>query len=78
MTGSQALDRSTPTRYLHNLYGLYALQKNADIRVDVIYDRQKLDEWTWNTFRYSDNTTVSLRPNQNVTFVGVRYVYRFK
>jgi len=61
-----------------NVYGLYALQKNADIRVDVIYDKQKLDEWTWNTFVYSDNTTVTLKPDQNVTFVGVRYIYRFK
>jgi len=61
-----------------NVYGLYALQKNADVRVDVIYDKQKLDEWTWNTFVYSDNTTVTLKPDQNVTFVGVRYIYRFK
>jgi hypothetical protein len=29
-------------------------------------------------FVYSDNTTVGLNPNQNVTFVGVRYIYRWQ
>jgi len=47
-----------------------------------LHDRQKLNEWTWGfngvPFLYSDNTTVGLNPNQNVTFVGVRYVYRWQ
>jgi hypothetical protein len=64
------------------LFGKYALQKNADIRVDLVHDRQRLNEWTWGSngvpFLYSDNTTVSLNPNQNVTFVGVRYIYRWQ
>lgn len=64
------------------LFGKYALQKNADIRVDVVHDRQKLNEWTWGSngvpFAYSDNTTVSLNPDQNVTFVSVSYTYRWR
>ena len=64
------------------LFGKYALQKNADIRVDLVHDRQRLNEWTWGyngvPFLYSDNTTVNLNPNQNVTFVGVRYIYRWQ
>jgi predicted porin len=64
------------------LFGKYVLQKNADIRVDLVHDRQKLNEWTWGfngvPFLYSDNTTVGLNPNQNVTFVGVRYIYRWQ
>ena len=64
------------------LFGKYALEKNADIRVDLVHDRQKLNEWTWGfngvPFAYSDNTTVGLNPNQNVTFVSVRYTYKWK
>jgi hypothetical protein len=64
------------------LFGKYALQKNADVRVEVIHDRSKLNEWTWGyngvPFVYSDNTTVSLNPNQNVTFVSVVYSYRWR
>jgi MtrB/PioB family decaheme-associated outer membrane protein len=64
------------------LYGKYALQKNADIRVDVVHDRARLNEWQWGyngvPFVYSDNTTVSLNPNQNVTFVSVVYSYRWR
>jgi hypothetical protein len=29
-------------------------------------------------FLYSDNTTVTLQPDQKVTFIGVTYAYRFR
>lgn len=64
------------------LFGKYALEKNADIRVDLVHQRAKLDEWSWGyngtSFVYSDNTTVSMQPNQNVTFVGATYIYKLK
>jgi hypothetical protein len=59
-----------------------ALQKNSDVKVEVVHDRTKLDEWTWGwngvPFLYSDNTTVNLQPEQNVTFVSVVYQYRWR
>lgn len=64
------------------VYGKYALQKNAEIRMDVVHDRAKLDEWSWGyngvAFAYSDNTTLSLLPNQNVTYVSLIYTLRFR
>jgi len=64
------------------LYGSYAVQKNGVVSLEVIHDRTKLDEWQWGyngiPFLYSDNTTVNLKPDQNVTFVSVFYTYRFK
>ena len=64
------------------LYGKYDFTKASALRVDVVYDRQNLDEWTWGAdgvpFLYSDNTTVSLQPRQRVTFVGASWVYRFR
>ncbi len=64
------------------LYGKYALKENADIRVDLMHQRVKFDEWTWSNngipFAYSDNTTVTMQPNQKVTFLGASYVYKFR
>jgi hypothetical protein len=64
------------------LYGKYAVDKNSDIRVDALFQHTKLDEWTWGyngvPFAYSDNTTVSLQPNQSATFIGATYIYRLK
>ncbi|MGC2047950.1 MAG: MtrB/PioB family outer membrane beta-barrel protein, partial [Gallionella sp.] len=63
------------------LFGKYALEKYADIRVDLIHQRTNLNEWTWENngvpFAYSDNTTVSMDPNQYVTFIGATYNYKF-
>jgi len=65
-----------------NLYGKYALSSSADVRVDLVRQDAKFNEWTWDyagvPFAYSDNTTLTMRPNQNVTYLGVRYVYKFR
>ena len=60
-----------------NVFLKYAVQKNAGIRVDYIYDRFKTDDWTWTTWTYTDGTTLTQDPEQKVTFVGVSYYYRF-
>jgi len=64
------------------MFGEYALQKNSAIRLDFIYDHSKLDEWTWGyngvPFVYNDNTTISAKQTQNVTFLGASYIYKFK
>jgi len=64
------------------LFGTYALEKNTDIRVDLAHQSAKFDEWSWGyngiPFAYSDNTTVSMQQNQNVTFLGARYIYKFR
>ncbi|MDD2924293.1 MtrB/PioB family decaheme-associated outer membrane protein [Rhodoferax sp.] len=64
-----------------NLYGKYALRKNADIRFSLIHQRAELREWSWTNngraFVYQDNTTVGMNPDQSVTFLGVSYIYKF-
>jgi MtrB/PioB family decaheme-associated outer membrane protein len=64
------------------LFGEYAVQKNSYIRLDLVHQRSKLDEWTWGyngtPYRFSDNTTVTAKETQTVTFAGVSYVYKFK
>jgi MtrB/PioB family decaheme-associated outer membrane protein len=63
-------------------FGKYALQKNADISVNLVQQMVQFDEWTWANngipFTYSDNSSVSMQQNQNVTFLGASYVYKFR
>jgi len=71
------------------LFAAYAMQKNADLRFDLIHERYKTDDWTWSLlppagripFTYgttTDGTTVTLNPKQSSTFAGIRYIYRFE
>jgi hypothetical protein len=69
-----------------NLYGLYALEKNSELRFDYIYERWQTDDWSWlfangTPFTYgttTDGTQVVMAPRQTSNFVGVRYIYRFQ
>ncbi len=67
---------------LISVFGLYALDKRSDIKLDVAYQKTKYQDWVWGTdstpFVYADNTTVKQLVDQNVTFVGVTYVYKFR
>jgi hypothetical protein len=67
---------------LLKFYGKVALDKKSDLRFDLIQQWARFNDWTWGyngvLFAYSDNSTVTLPPTQNVTFVGVRYIYRFR
>ena len=70
------------------LYAQYAVQKNADLRINLIHERWSTDDWSWMMFPASgatpwaygtttDGTTVSANAKQDSTFVGIRYIYRF-
>jgi MtrB/PioB family decaheme-associated outer membrane protein len=63
------------------LFGDLTLDRRSRVRVELVHDRSRLDEWTWGyngvPFVYSDNTTVGLKPNQRVTFVSATYAYRW-
>ena len=63
-------------------FGQYALQKNANIRVDLVHQSVQFDEWTWGynrtPFAYSDNTSVSMQQNQSVNYLGASYIYKFR
>ena len=60
------------------VFGKYALRKNAEVRLDYIYDRFKTDDWTWTSFTFLDGTTLTQEPLQKVNFIGVSYYYRFQ
>jgi MtrB/PioB family decaheme-associated outer membrane protein len=65
-----------------NMFAKYALDKSADIKVSVAHQRYYSNEWYWNNagtnFFFSDGTTVTQKDQQNVTFVGAAYIYKFQ
>jgi MtrB/PioB family decaheme-associated outer membrane protein len=64
------------------VFGNYTVAKGSDIRVDLLHQRATLDEWVWGyngvPWTYSDNTTVTQKMTQNMTFIGARYIYKFR
>lgn len=73
------------------LFAEYALNKNADLRVDLIHEDWRTDDWTWffadgSPFTYgaatgnaaSDGSRVVADPEQKSTFIGLRYIVRFQ
>ncbi len=64
------------------LYASYALQNKASVRLDLVHQRTSSNDWAWGyngvPVTYSDGATVSQKPEQNVSFVGVTYIYPLK
>lgn len=62
-------------------FGKYLLDKTSDLHFNLIHQRVKFTEWQWGNngvpFVYADNTSVTMRPEQSLTFVGVTYVRKF-
>jgi len=67
------------TRY--GAYAKYGFNKHADLRFDLMRIVSRLEEWSWGyngvPWVYSDGTTVSIQPHQQVTFAAARFVYKF-
>ena len=64
------------------VYGQYMINKTSDIRLDVVYQKAKYNDWVWGSetapFTYADNTIVKQQVDQSVTLVAVTYIYRFR
>ena len=63
------------------VYGQYMINKTSDIRLDVMYQKAKYNDWVWGSesapFTYADNI-VKQQVDQSVTLVAVTYIYRFR
>lgn len=70
------------------LYSEFTVQKNGSVRVTVMQERWRTDDWSWYMFPASgrtpwamsvanDGTTVLSSGKEYSNFVGARYTYRF-
>lgn len=59
------------------LFGQYAIQKNAGLRLDYVYDRFSTNDWSWRTWTYTDGTRLSQDPTQEINFVGISGYYKW-
>jgi len=64
------------------LFGKYMLAKNSTLRLDALYQRTKYNDWSYEysgvPFAFGDNTTASIQQEQNVTYIGVSYIYAWR
>ena len=56
------------------LFADYALEKKSSVRIDLIHQRASVNDWA--PLVYSDNSTVTQNQDQNVSYVGVTYIYQ--
>ena len=64
------------------LFGLFTLDKNSAIRVDLMHQKSTYNDWAWSynglPYRFSDGSTVSQNDDQGLSVIGVTYVYQMK
>lgn len=84
--GSSALPNIKNQITTLKLFGIYALDKRSDLRIDLIHERWKTNDWSWliadgSAFTYgttTDGTQVLANPKQTSNFIGARYIYKFQ
>ncbi|MGE5492473.1 MAG: MtrB/PioB family decaheme-associated outer membrane protein [Actinomycetota bacterium] len=59
------------------LFGSYPLAKATTVRLDYVYDVRKMDNYTWSGWRYSDGTTVFVKPEQTTQLIGLTLIQAF-
>jgi len=60
------------------LFASYAVQKNAGVRLDYVFDRWSSNDWTWTTWSYADGTRLFQSSPQKVNFIGISGYYRWQ
>lgn len=59
------------------LFAEHTLRKGTRLRVDYIYDRRKIDDYTWSNWVYADGTRVYVKPEQTTQIVGLSLTQAF-
>lgn len=66
------------------LFGRYALDRDSNVRLDLVLDHRKTNDWTWNgtgssgAYIYTDGSWIYQDPNQKIHFVGLTYNFAFR
>lgn len=68
------------TKYTQNalkLFGVVPVDEATKVRVEYIYDRRRMDDYTWRNWVYSDGTRVDVEPRQTTHIFGVSLQHSF-
>jgi hypothetical protein len=65
------------TRSVTKLTATYAMQKNTGVKLQYIHDRFSTNDWTWDTWTYSDGTRILPNSQQKVDFIAATVYYNF-
>jgi hypothetical protein len=64
-------------------FGRRTLDKDSYVRLDLVIDHRKTNDWTWNgagssgAYLYTDGSWVYQDPNQKIHFIGLTYNFAF-
>jgi len=64
-------------RSVLKLSAKYALLKNSGVRFQYIHDHFSTNDWTWDTWTYSDGTRILSNSQQKVDYFGASYYLSF-
>lgn len=82
LAGTGGLPETKYRQTALKLFGKYDLNKRSALRMDLIHQRNSVNDWAWGfngvPFVYSDGTTVVQRHSQRVSFIGITYVYQLQ
>lgn len=78
VAGVNSLPDITYRQYTLKLFGTYLVDKNTTLRLDCIFDRRKIDDWTWRDWQYTDGTRIVQDPDSTARFVGMSVNYAFR
>lgn len=59
------------------LFAKYAVTKATSVRLDYVWDRRELDDFTWSSWTYSDGTKVLVEPDQITRIIAVSVSHAF-
>jgi len=77
LSGAGVLPDTVYSVSTFRLFGKYPVAKTTVLRLDYIYDRRKMDDYTWSNWRYSDGTTVFVDPVQTTQILGLTIIQSF-
>lgn len=77
LSGAGELPDTEYTLTTVRLFATYAASKSTVIRLDCIWDRRELDDYTWSSWSYSDGTQVLVDPKQITRLVALTLSHAF-
>lgn len=82
VTTSTGLSDATYQTDELKLYGSYDIDRHSGVQLPLVHQRFETDDWPWRyngtPFVYENGASVSMNPDQTVTYLGGAYTYRFR